>query len=181
MSLYPAPATAQPLYETSNIRRHDLGNICQFQTPNGAVEAVYVRNNNAGSIAAGLCVAWGATGFGYADTAPLATAAPADQMIIGGLAASLAASSDGGYGWVIRRGPQTNVFHAATLASSAGARALVHSSNAALSTSVSTVAVTSTSNPVVPLLALMRPNSAFSTSGTGAAAGVGVIVDWLWR
>ena len=181
MGLYPIEVAAHDLYESSNTKKHDLGAIGVFKTKYGPGEAVYVRNNNAGSIAAGLCVAWGATGFGYVDTAPLATAAPQVQMIVGGLAASLAASSDGGYGWVIRRGPQSNVFHAATLASSAGARALAHSSNAALSTAVSTYVLTSTANAVQNIIALMRPNAAFSTSGTGAAAGVNVVVDWLWR
>lgn len=182
MPVYPIEVTAQELYSSSNTRRHRLGARAIFRSTNGITEAMYVRNNNSAALSAGFVVGIGASGWGYADTAPLGAASCQQELVLGGLAASLAASSDGGYGWVILNGPQTNVYHGATLASSAGARGLVVGSLALLTTGVTTFNSVAGGTADVPrIVAIMRPNSAFSTSGTGAAAAVGVVVDWLFR
>lgn len=177
---YPIPVTAEDLYSSGNTRRHVLGARGYFHTDNGPVECVYVRNNNASALSAGLAVGWGSSGYGHADTAAVAAANIRAEVVVGGLAASLAASSLGGYGWVIRHGPQTNAFFGATLASSAGARALAASSNGALTT-VLMVGTSNATNAVEGQAprAILRPNAAIGTTGTAAAAAASVVVDWL--
>lgn len=181
MSYYPIAVKAQDLYTASTTRRHPLGTVAYFKTANGTVEAMYCANNNSASLAAGLAVGIGASGYGYADTAAVAVASAQREVVLGGLAVSMQGThtSNGatGYGWVILRGPQTNLQLGATLASSAAARGLVISSNGMLSTNATVFNSHTSSGADVPrILALLRATT--TTVDSAAASG---IVDWLWK
>lgn len=188
MSVYPSPAAGQGLYEASTKQKMDLGTIHHFETAKGPVMAMYCQNNNTASVAAGLAVGMGVDGQGYCNTAAVAAASLQKGLVLGGLAASMAASStavtatDGGFGWVIMRGPQTNAFWAATQALSAAARGVAVSSNAGVSTCATTHGTATNSSENVEAVALVRAfTPGFSTTGTAAAAAIGVTIDWMWR
>jgi hypothetical protein len=173
MSNYPEVA-AQGLYESSNTPHHKLGARHTFDTTNGPAEAIYCRNNNAAALLAGWVVGQGVSGWGYCDTAIVVGVAAIDKAcVLGGLAASMAASSDGGYGWVIVRGPQTNAKLDVTAVLSAGQRVFHAVSSGGISvTTVST-------GPKV--LGLIRPITTSAATGTTALAAQGGVIDWAWR
>lgn len=173
MSHYPAPAAGADLYAVDQTTPPGrVGTIATFSTTNGDVTAMCVRNASTASIAAGAAVRIGDAGkTGYVEIVDAASFSPGE--VVGGLANSVGNSTQGGYAWAIMRGPQTNALLAATLASSAGYRCLVHNSSAG---GLQTLAKASSHAHVMAIL-----HSTASTLSADTAHGG--IVEWaqLWR
>jgi len=137
MSVYPATAYGQGLYESSSTRKAKLGTEIVFDTTQGPVCARYMSNANAATLASGYVVAH-ASAYGGVDTAPLAATNAVGNHIAGVLCATMAIS---GYGWVAYKGPVTALALATTKSSTVnGLIGTVHSAAANLSYMVSSIA-----------------------------------------
>ncbi len=140
MSLYPIPAVGpQGLYDASATSlTHRPGTRAQFDQTEGIVDAVYVSNSVATSLAAGTPVVLGNGKYGVA-TADLAGAYGA-HAIIGVLCASLGVSSAGGGAWAAYRGPCTAIKVVATQASTInGFIMTAHSAGGSMETVASSI------------------------------------------
>lgn len=191
MPMYPAAAAGQGLYEASTERKHPLGIRQSFNTDRGVVEAIYVHNNNAASIAVGHAVAPGAVvsiSDPYAvDTAALnnVSAARAPGMVYGVICASMqgTATSLGGegYAWCAFRGPITNAHFAASYASNVYSFATVNSLAQLALVATSQGSVVSVLGPSAIIGAIGATASTISRASAGTAGSAGSYVNLLWR
>jgi hypothetical protein len=141
MTMYPAPVTAQGLYAASATEQvHPTGTRAQFDETEGIVDAVYVSNSLATSLAAGTPV-YTVNGKYGVGTANIDDAAGA-YRICGVLAASIGVSSAGGGAWAAYRGPCTAIKIVATEASSDvnGKLVTAHSAGGSMQTAATTAA-----------------------------------------
>jgi hypothetical protein len=173
MSIYPQAAAGQGLYDTSDVPKAKLGTEMSFQTDQGVVYARYMQNlNGTSTIAAGFGVGFQGSGYGF-DTAKLNNAS-AELMFFAGIAVTSHAAS--AYGWVVYKGPVTNIQLAATLASSAAQRTLALDSLGRYATLASTVAQTD-AGTILKAHAVLRATTTTVTS----ALQSGAIVDIYWK
>jgi hypothetical protein len=186
--MYPA-AAGQGLYEASTTRKAVLGSMMSFDTDHGVVEAIYVSNNNAASIAAGLAVgeAYDVDGGAYGvDTAALnnVSAARARGVVQGVLCAwvqGTATSLGGaGYAWAAYKGPITNAWLAASVVSNATSHVTVNSLGQLALQATSQGSVVSILGPDAIIGILGASDSTVSrASGTSGVAAL--YVQLLWR
>lgn len=165
MSLYPAPITPQGLYEASTTQQIPTGTRAQFDRDEGVVDAVYVSNSVATSLAAGTPV-YTVNGKYGVGTANIDHASGA-YKIAGVLCASLAASSDNTGGvWAAYRGPCTAIKIVATQASTInGAIVTAHSAGGSIQTIATTLAAGSAQNWARALGIVGGATSTIATSG----------------
>jgi hypothetical protein len=180
MGLYPIEVANQELYTSSTTKKHRIGTRAIFDTVNGPVEAVYVRNANAGTLAAGLVVHHSATPWVCNTTLYAATNDTIGTVgMVGVLCASLPGSATEAYAWAAVRGPITAMNVAATVASSDhnGVLYRINLGTANLATVVSTLA-TGGEIPRVNIVGL--GGGATTTIATSGGAGP-AFVNVFWR
>ena len=182
--LYPVAVPATALYSTDTTRRHKIGTRGIFQTVNGPVEAVYVKNANTATINAGSPVhhsgtAWAANTTLYADTGSNALAG----SLIGVMCASLPGSATEAYAWAAVRGPVTAMRVAATAASS-NHNGVLYGINLGTDANMASVAATAvvTVASVVNnrLMVIGIGGGATSTIATSGSAGP-AFINLFWR
>lgn len=189
--MYPAPAIKQGLYEASTTRRHILGSVQSFDTDLGVVEAVYVQNNNAASIAIGHAVAAAAVvsvaNAFVVDTAALAnvSAARAPGMVYGVLCASMQGTATslggGGYAWAACRGPITCGQFAASYVSNVFSFVTVNSAAQLELVATSQGSVVSVLGPAAIIGQIGATASTISRASAGTGGSAGSFVTLLWR
>lgn len=170
MSHYPTPAAGQGLYEVSSTRKAKLGTVATFQTDDGIVEARYMQNQAGATLPAGGLVSYEPTGQGKIGGA-FATNTPMN-FLAGGLAASMASGTNQ-YGWVIYKGPQTNVSASASTASSAGQR-VVFAKAADIAVAAATYASTTAGYGQISVVGFLDAGDALATGGANT-------ITWFWR
>jgi hypothetical protein len=174
MSLYPA-AVRQGLYEASTTKHHKPGTVNQFDTDLGIVEAVYVTNAIAGSIASGTPVHLTSTDYGVATAGHVVSTGA--LPVVGVLCASLAASSDGGGAWAAYRGRVTAIKMVGTTTSGAinALMGTVHSVGGSVQTVATTLAIGSAQQ-----WGRLLGNFGGATSDVATSGGAGLYLN-LWR
>jgi hypothetical protein len=185
--MYPA-APGQDLYAASTVQQYALGTMAQFNTAHGVVEACYVKNLNAASIAAGMAVgeSYDVDGGAYGvDTAALnnVSAARAPGIVQGVICASMQGTATslggGGYAWAARRGPITNAWLAASVVSNASSLVTVNSLAQLALAATSQGSVVSILGPMVIGVLGATDSTISRASGTSGVAGM--YVQLLWR
>lgn len=174
MSLYPQAAAGQDLYDVSDVPKAKLGTEMSFQTPYGIVSARYMQHVGAATQAAGYGVGFAGSGYGF-NTAQLNNAS-AEMQFFAGIAVGAYTVATGYYGWVVYRGPVTNIQLGATYASSAAIRSLALNSGGQY---VSTVSTAATDNHLAAIRvhAILRAVTAAVTSNLNTNA----VADIYWR
>jgi hypothetical protein len=177
---FPIPTTKQAITASSATALYSQGDEGVFETDEGFVHAVYCKNANAGSLAAGFVVAhaWDNDGGPFAiDTAPLANVSAMRANVVGVLLASM---TTGGFGWVAYRGPVTNALLAQNVASNA--LLYVTANTAARLASVATSINSVASNQLYNQVVMGRYGATASTISRASTTQVaGHYVNLFWK
>lgn len=173
MSMYPAPSVSQGLYESSATRKMPLGYRHAHFTDQGIVEAVYVSNGNAASVAAGMVQGHGLV-YGAVDTAVLANTGAIDPRVAG---INCASFPIGGFGWVAYRGPVTVMSLAASATSGAFNNVIYTAATNGLLGTVATTIGTAGNADFNLYLGIGHG----ATTNVASSGGGGAIINLFWR
>jgi hypothetical protein len=164
---FPTAAVQQAIDATSTSALYSVGTQTVFSTDEGFVHAVYCKNANAASLAAGFVVAhaWDNDGGPFA------------MNVIGVLLASV---TTGGFAWVAFRGPVTNALLAENVASNA--LLYVTANTAARLASVATSINSVASNQLYNQVVMGRYGATASTLSRASSTNVaGHYVNLFWK
>ena len=181
MGLYPIEVANQDLYTASTTKKHRVGTRAIFDTVNGPVEAVYVKNASASTLIAGLALHHGATPW-VCNTTLFAVTNPTMGLagLVGILCASLPGSATEAYAWAAMRGPITAINVKETVASSNhnGVLYAIQAGSANLQTIISTL-VTGEATFGRHLVVGMGGGATTTIATTGGAGPA--FINLFWR
>jgi len=168
MSRYPA-AAGQGLYQASATQKHRLGEEYAFDTANGVVHAVYVKNVHTTTINGGVWVGHeGAADSVFCEVnMNYVNNASWSGGIVGMLCATLTSNY---YGWAAYRGPVTVARFGHAPALSTALRRCSINTDGVLSTCV-------TNSSYIRVGGSLR----VTTTTVASTGGDGAIVDLYWR